>query len=309
MSRAARIEATRLALRRSVKQVAANCLDRTGARRRLASATRRAAGGTRVLVVGFHRVVPDFDHMRDRVIPSLLTSTRTFERQLAILARSYRFVRLGDALSVLSGRSSSDRDLCVVAFDDAYAAFAEHALPVLRRLSVPAALYVPRVHRRIAAPRPPVHARQIAARSALLASAVPAPAEVEPALAEALTSHPAAAVGRLLERWSRRRVGRWRRCSSRYSANTPRSPLRTRRSSAGTTFALCVRPVWRSAGTRLPTHASIPSRLRKRLARCDRRRSGWNWSSTPPSWISHIRTAGTRHGQSARFGTRATAAR
>ena len=129
-------------VRRGAKEAAATCLHRTGARRGLAALRRRAAGGTRVLIVAYHRVVPDFDELRQRVIPALLTSVETFERQLELLARSYRLAPLGEALDVLAGRAVSERDICAVTFDDGYADFHEHALPVLQRLGVPATLYI-----------------------------------------------------------------------------------------------------------------------------------------------------------------------
>ena len=66
-----------------------------------------------MLIVGYHHVVPDFEQTSRRVIPALVTSTRTFERQLATLATSHRFADLGEALGVLNGSVSADRDLCV----------------------------------------------------------------------------------------------------------------------------------------------------------------------------------------------------
>jgi peptidoglycan/xylan/chitin deacetylase (PgdA/CDA1 family) len=129
-------------IRRSAKQAAANCLHRTGARRGLGALRRRTAGGTRVLLVAYHRVVPDFDELRRRVIPALLTSVDTFVAQLELLSESYRFVSLGDALDILAARTASDRDVCVVTFDDGYCDFREHALPVLERLGVPATLFI-----------------------------------------------------------------------------------------------------------------------------------------------------------------------
>ncbi|MDQ4041255.1 MAG: polysaccharide deacetylase family protein, partial [Actinomycetota bacterium] len=170
----------RAAIRRGVKQLAANGLHRTGARRVLVRASRRAAEGTRALVVGYHRIVPDFEALRDRVIPSLLTSTTTFERQLALLSRSYRIVPLEDVVAVLAGRSSGGRDVCAVTFDDGYADFAEHALPVLRRLGIPATLYVATGH--VGTSTPLLHDRlyrllRRVARAGLTASAFDPPVE------------------------------------------------------------------------------------------------------------------------------------
>jgi peptidoglycan/xylan/chitin deacetylase (PgdA/CDA1 family) len=130
-------------IRRGAKQAAAVSLHRSGARRGLAALRRRTAGGTRVLIVAYHRVVPNFEELRRRVIPALLTSVETFERQLEVLAGTYRFVSLGEALDIVAGRAEAEGDVCVVTFDDAYADFLEHALPVLDRFEIPTTLYVP----------------------------------------------------------------------------------------------------------------------------------------------------------------------
>ncbi|MFO7156083.1 MAG: polysaccharide deacetylase family protein [Pseudomonadota bacterium] len=130
------------AARRAVKQAAAVALDRSGARRWIAERDRRRAGGRRVQIFAWHRVVPDFDRMVRRVIPGLLTSTETFERQLAWLRENYEVVSLDEALEALAGGRRGERDLCVLTFDDGYLDFAEHAAPVLRRLGLPALVYV-----------------------------------------------------------------------------------------------------------------------------------------------------------------------
>lgn len=129
-------------MRRAAKQVAGAALDWSGARKQIANWDRQRAGGLRVQIFAWHRVVPDFDRMVRRVIPGLLTSTETFDRQLAWLRQNYRIGDLDQALEILSGRAQSDRDFCVLTFDDGYRDFAEHALPILRRHGLPAVVYV-----------------------------------------------------------------------------------------------------------------------------------------------------------------------
>lgn len=136
-------EAPRTWLRRAAKSVAANALESSGARRLLTSLRRRSVGGTRVQFLAWHRVVPDFEGMRHRVIPGLLTSTTTFDKQLSWLSRHFDFATIPEALDILTGRKTAARDVCVLTFDDGYADFLEYAVPILRRHGAPATIYVP----------------------------------------------------------------------------------------------------------------------------------------------------------------------
>lgn len=128
--------------RRAAKQVFAGALEGSGARLLIGEVQRRRAGGRRVQILAWHRVVPDFERMRGEVIPGLLTSTETFDRQVRWLAERYHLGTLDDALEVLAGRMRLERDLYVLTFDDGYADFVEHALPILRAHGAPSTLYV-----------------------------------------------------------------------------------------------------------------------------------------------------------------------
>lgn len=128
--------------RRAAKQALAAALEGSGARNGIGAWQRRRAGGRRVEILAWHRVVPDFGRLRKEVIPGLLTSTETFDRQLRWIGERFRFGTLDDAVEVLAGRAHFDRDLCVLTFDDGYADFLEHALPILRAHRAPATLYV-----------------------------------------------------------------------------------------------------------------------------------------------------------------------
>src|SRR5262245_55689337 len=100
------------AWRRLVKGAAANALHYTGLRAALRAVRRRRAGGRRVAIVAYHRVVVDFERELQRSIPGLLISLGTFRRQLeAAHAAGYDFASLSDALEVLSGRRRARRDL------------------------------------------------------------------------------------------------------------------------------------------------------------------------------------------------------
>lgn len=88
-------------------------------------------------VLMYHNIDPE---RRDR----LTVSTAQFERQLAWLAgKGYRAITLGELLEAAeSGRAPPGRPV-LLTFDDAYASTLAHALPLLRRFGMTAAMFVP----------------------------------------------------------------------------------------------------------------------------------------------------------------------
>jgi peptidoglycan/xylan/chitin deacetylase (PgdA/CDA1 family) len=131
-------------VRRFLKGAAANAVYYGGARRAVNAIRRQQAGGRRVLIVGYHRVVEDFERASLDAIPGTLISRRTFRRQLEDAhAAGYAFARLSDAADVLAGKRTVRQDLVVVTFDDGYRDVFSHAFPVLQEMGIPAVVYVP----------------------------------------------------------------------------------------------------------------------------------------------------------------------
>jgi len=129
-------------LRRALKVAAAEALVLARVHRLVGALRRREAGGTRLLVVSFHRATLDFAASARAAIPSLFVSTDTLERQLRQLAAAREVVSLGDARRLLAEPPGRRRDLAVVTFDDGYADNHHVALPVLARLGLPASFFV-----------------------------------------------------------------------------------------------------------------------------------------------------------------------
>jgi peptidoglycan/xylan/chitin deacetylase (PgdA/CDA1 family) len=101
-----------------------------------------ARGPERPLVLGYHRVVEDFEAVARTEMRSMLTSRQMFERHLDCIGRHFRFVSLdeiGERLA--SGRPFTER-VAAVTFDDGYQDVYEHAYPVLKRKGIPAAVFV-----------------------------------------------------------------------------------------------------------------------------------------------------------------------
>jgi peptidoglycan/xylan/chitin deacetylase (PgdA/CDA1 family) len=103
---------------------------------------RRVAGEPRVHVLGFHRVVPDFVAATRTALPPLCVSRETFEAQLSYVARHMDVLDLETAALALRGAHRLSRNACVITFDDGYRDVYTQAFPILRRLGLPAAVFI-----------------------------------------------------------------------------------------------------------------------------------------------------------------------
>ena len=91
---------------------------------------------SRLSVVLFHHVLPSVDAL----LPDEPDST-AFAAQMRWLKGSFRILPLRDAATRLAAGTLPARSLCVT-FDDGYRDNAQHALPVLRELAIPATFFV-----------------------------------------------------------------------------------------------------------------------------------------------------------------------
>src|SRR5262249_7007104 len=94
----------------------------------------------RLHVLGYHRVVPDFKKARG--LPQLCVSRQAFEAQLTYAARHMDIFDLETAALALRGSRQLKRDACLITFDDGYLGVYTEAFPILRRLSLPAAIFL-----------------------------------------------------------------------------------------------------------------------------------------------------------------------
>ena len=101
-----------------------------------------ARGRERPLVLCYHRVVEDFASVARTEMPSMLTSTRMFERHLDGIGRHFRFVSLDDIGAHLVSGEPFPQPVAAVTFDDGYRDVYEQAYPVLKRKGIPAAVFV-----------------------------------------------------------------------------------------------------------------------------------------------------------------------
>jgi peptidoglycan/xylan/chitin deacetylase (PgdA/CDA1 family) len=126
-------------IRSRIKAGAACVLSRTGLDK-LAGSLSGAKRGP--LVIGYHRVVEDFAYSAQTSLPSQLVSLRMLERHLDWIGRRFRFVSLDELGAEIEGRDGREDPVAAITFDDGYRDFYDHALPMLKRKGVPAAVFV-----------------------------------------------------------------------------------------------------------------------------------------------------------------------
>jgi peptidoglycan/xylan/chitin deacetylase (PgdA/CDA1 family) len=94
------------------------------------------------LIVGYHRVVETAAPERPAATPAMTVSVPTFVRQLEWIGRRRTFVSLDEIGAQLASGQDWTTPVAAVTFDDGYQDVYEHALPVLQRKGIPAAVFV-----------------------------------------------------------------------------------------------------------------------------------------------------------------------
>lgn len=95
------------------------------------------------LVLGYHRVVENFELSARNTMASMLISTQTLEQQLDWIGKRYRFVSMDElAQHGVDQRNGNGKPIATVTFDDGYRDVYEHAFPLLQRKGIPFAVYV-----------------------------------------------------------------------------------------------------------------------------------------------------------------------
>lgn len=126
-------------LRRLVKTGIASALHGTGIDEVLGE---RSSVKNMPFIIGYHRVVEDFRTSAAHSIPPSLIGARTLERHLDWIGRRFDFVTLDDVANWLESGRRFHKPVAAVTFDDGYSDMYHHALPILRRKGIPAAVFV-----------------------------------------------------------------------------------------------------------------------------------------------------------------------
>jgi peptidoglycan/xylan/chitin deacetylase (PgdA/CDA1 family) len=96
----------------------------------------------KILILNYHRVVPDIAKAEREAFFGLITSAETFRRHLKVVRRQYEILSLDEAVEALRGARKLERDGAVITFDDGYRDVYDHALPALKELEAPATVFV-----------------------------------------------------------------------------------------------------------------------------------------------------------------------
>jgi peptidoglycan/xylan/chitin deacetylase (PgdA/CDA1 family) len=124
--------------RRLLKDAVASAISRTRPLTSLAP----AAGGCRPLVIGYHRVVEDFDRAATTDMPTMLVSRAMFERHVEWIGRHFEFVSIDEIGAHIDSGEPFPRPVATLTFDDGYRDVYENAVPTLMRVGAAATVFV-----------------------------------------------------------------------------------------------------------------------------------------------------------------------
>lgn len=99
--------------------------------------------GPRLLVLTYHRVLPEDHPARAYEEQAMVLSPARLALHLRLLSQHMPFLHVEDWLDQRDGGAALPRLACAVTFDDGWADNHDHAFAVLQQLQVPATIYLP----------------------------------------------------------------------------------------------------------------------------------------------------------------------
>ena len=110
---------------------------------KLRQSTSRNSHANEVMILGYHRVAADAVSAERDAIYGLVTSAKTFEQHLELVREEYEVLPLGEAVKVVRGERQTARPVAAITFDDGYRDLYDEAWPILKRLGMPATIFLP----------------------------------------------------------------------------------------------------------------------------------------------------------------------
>jgi len=103
---------------------------------------RRKLARGRVLVLGFHRVLPEEEFRQSCSLEGILLTETTFAKMLAYLKPRFVFLTLEEFLALRAGNGKTSRAACLLTFDDGWRDNYLTAHPWLKKLGVPSTIFL-----------------------------------------------------------------------------------------------------------------------------------------------------------------------
>ncbi len=97
----------------------------------------------KAVVLAYHRILTPQQRTRTASQDGMVVEERTFARHVALLARWFKVLSLGEFTERLATRRPFDGPCCLITFDDGWRDNVENALPVLRAHRLPAVMFLP----------------------------------------------------------------------------------------------------------------------------------------------------------------------
>lgn len=102
----------------------------------------KLSGGHRLVVLMYHRVLPDTHSHRVFEEPGMYVSPATLRMHLRVLPQHFALVHLDDWIRKVQAGEDVPRLACAITFDDGWRDNYEYAFPVLREASAPACIFL-----------------------------------------------------------------------------------------------------------------------------------------------------------------------
>jgi len=98
--------------------------------------------GSDLVILMYHRVIEDPDSPQEYTQPGIAVSNRSFDLQMAFLAKKYHVLRLDQLIKLLQNGRRLPRRCAVITFDDGWRDNFLNAYPILQRHNLPATIFL-----------------------------------------------------------------------------------------------------------------------------------------------------------------------